>query len=398
MVGAVAATLCVGGMAVSPAFAEVNLVLAPEPQTVPVGAVVDIGLYAVSDDGSDQSFSALDVIFTWDPVLLELIGAIDNGPHDWTMSGFMPDEHLDGLNDSLLDGDAIYTVVSIAPATATRGGLLVTTFTFRALAETHLTHVVIEPERGEYSRTQVFGTDEPNQDVTGTLGTARVTIAEALLTAADVILPAGRIGEVVVSGEIAGASTYAVTIMMELVPRAGAVGTMTFTPAPPVDIRQIEDAWPGAGSFIAYDTNATPSLLFNGSIDDDGTFIPAPVTFAGALAGFPVIASADARGIWDVMLSNSVGGDSSWEGLATAMGHATLTVVKPGDGDGSEKIDVRDFSELQACYTGPVGPIDPPAYALEPALRCVVYDFDDDGDVDAVDYAAFYAEMAGPAP
>ncbi|MCH8992092.1 MAG: hypothetical protein IIA44_10145, partial [Acidobacteria bacterium] len=56
LVAAAAATLWTATIATSPATAAVDLELRPDPQTVVVGALVDIGLYAVSDDGTDQSF------------------------------------------------------------------------------------------------------------------------------------------------------------------------------------------------------------------------------------------------------------------------------------------------------------------------------------------------------
>jgi hypothetical protein len=397
VVGAAAVIACAAAsMSAPPALAAVDLVLAPEAQTVPLGTTVDIGLYAVSNGAAQQSFSAMEVVLTWDHTALELLVAIHNGPHAWTMSGFMSDEQLDGLNNSLLDGNALYQALSINSASATRSGLLVVTLRFRTLANVDLSRIVIEPRFGKYSRTQVFGTAEPNQDVTGALGSARVTIADAVLAAADLLLPAGRIGEVVVSGEIAGQSTFGVTVVVALVPRAGAVGTVTFTPAPPVDIRELGDPWPGVGRFDAYDTDRTFSLLLNGSGHDNGTYVPGPVTFAGALAAFPVTATADARGVWDVKLTGPEEATSLLEGLASALLEGTVTVVMPGDGDGRGTTDIRDFAELEACFTGPVGPADPPVYSDDPALRCRAYDFNDDGDVDAADFAAFAGQMSGP--
>ena len=89
---------------------------------------------------------------------------------------------------------------------------------------------------------------------------------------------------------------------------------------------------------------------------------------------------------------------SSWENVLTTMRHGVLKVVEGGDGDGNSLIDVRDFSELQACFTGPVGPTDPPAYSLAPTPPCGVYDFDGDGDIDEDDYASFEAVLMGPSP
>jgi len=113
------------------------------------------------------------------------------------------------------------------------------------------------------------------------------------------------------------------------------------------------------------------------------------------LSRFPVQVSADAAGEWDVLISTSSGA-SSWEGLKTDLRSGSLHVVAAGDGDGNARVDMFDFFEVQTCFTGPVGPIEPPAYPLEPARRCGVYDFDDDGDVDGADYAAFRSVISGP--
>lgn len=409
LVGVIAVTLwmvCLGG---SRATAAVNLELRPEPQTVAVGALVDIGLFAVSDDGTDQFFSAMDVVLTWDPTALELVEAIDNGPHNWNfMFGFPPDEQLDGLNDSLLDGDALFQAASFTPAAATTEGLLITTLRFTALSDTTLTQVVIDPALENITPTRVFAPGAVI--VTGTLGSASVTIVgEPSLSASDVNMPAGRTANIVVSGEIVDKETFGVTILLELVPRPDATGTVTFTPAEfpeDVDIFLLGNPWGGAGTFAPIDTNNEFLLdSQNGATLDNGTLVPEPTTFSGPLMGFPVIAAPDAHGVWDVKLCalTCIGEDASlWNAsptpLLTALHEGVLTVVELGDGDGDGAIDLRDFSELQVCFTGAVGPADPPAYPSAPELRCSVYDFDDDGDVDNDDLAAFLEVMFGPAP
>ena len=157
--------------------------------------------------------------------------------------------------------------------------------------------------------------------------------AGADLSVADLALPPGESGKLIVSGQIAGDATFGVTILLEIVPRDGSLGSVSFTPATgpgEVDIVQVGDPWPGVGSFTAFDTDPTPggtgSPLFNGSIDDNGTFLPEPLTFTGPLAGFPIIASSDARGVWDVLLSTSVG-DSLWEGVSTTLIGGVITVA-----------------------------------------------------------------------
>jgi len=182
---------------------------------------------------------------------------------------------------------------------------------------------------------------------------------------------------------------------VELVPRAGVTGLVVFTPAFPVDVEQLSDPWPGAGTFSPFDTDATASSTLNGSVDDNGSFLPANVTFSGPLSRFPVLASADAAGVWDVYLATSAG-LSSWEGIETGLWSGMLQIVEFGDGDGNAAIDTRDYSELQMCFTGPVSPAGPPAYSLAPERRCGVYDFDGDGDVDGEDYVEFLRVFSGP--
>ena len=381
------------------AWAEVDLAWSPQRQSIAVGAVVDIGLLAVSDSDADQSFVAMDVVLTWDPAILELQGNVDNDSYPWLVSDFQPDEG-DGLNDSLLDGDAKYTALGnfSSPATATPEGLLVTTFRFHALAPAESAQVVIEPQLGQYSFTRVFGADYPNQNVTGLLSDASVTVViSPELTLGEVAVSPGRTAYVVVGGAIDGQSTAGVTLMVELVPQSGSTGTLRFTPGPPSDILELGDPWVGAGSFTAYDTDLTGSETLNGSIADNGTFIPEPTYYSGLLAAFPLVASADAEGTWDLVLSTSVG-DSSWEGLVTVLAPSTVRIVSPGDHDGNGRIDFHDYSGLSRCFTGSLDPSDPPAYPITAGLSCGVFDFDEDGDVDLADYDEFGAMMNGPGP
>ncbi|UCC30029.1 MAG: hypothetical protein JSU86_17750 [Phycisphaerales bacterium] len=154
----------------------------------------------------------------------------------------------------------------------------------------------------------------------------------AELSVSSMSMVQGTSANVVVSGKITGEATVGVTIVLGVVPQPGAVGTVEFTPAPSVDIVQLGDPWPGAGTFSAFDTDRTTSSTWNGIVDDDGEFLPEPetVSFDGAVAGFPVIASADALGVWEVSLSTPAV-DSSWQSLATTLVAGTITVVEAAD-------------------------------------------------------------------
>jgi hypothetical protein len=165
--------------------------------------------------------------------------------------------------------------------------------------------------------------------VTTTLVAGTVSVLpDASLAVQSLNIPPGATTGLNVSGTLNGESTFGVTILVQIVPRGGTTGTVTFTPAPPVDIVQAGDAWPGAGTFTAFDTNQSGSSMLNGSVDDNGTFVPASTTFSDYLTTFPVVASPDASGTWDVRLSTSVG-DSSWEDVLTGLIEGTITVT-PG--------------------------------------------------------------------
>ena len=175
---AMCAALCAWSAGLPCALAEVDLVLWPDPATVAVGETVDVGLYAVSDDGSDQEMSGLSVVMTWNANALELESDLRNGPYTWSFSGFLGDSQADGLNNSFLDGNAFYQAVGnfTIPAVATAEGLLVTTFRFKARAKKAVATIVIEPELGSFSKTKVFQFNAINVDIKGTLGTADIMI------------------------------------------------------------------------------------------------------------------------------------------------------------------------------------------------------------------------------
>lgn len=159
---------------------NVDLEWRPAEQTALVGEVVNVGLYAVSDDpNAAQSMAAMDIIFTWDPNKLEFLGVDDTGGPGWMSSGFPIDSH--GLNEANppLDGDGMYTAFAPfgAPIDATPAGALVTTFQFAALGTTSATVVNIPASAGSPpGDTAVFSGDIPNLNIVGELGAAEVTI------------------------------------------------------------------------------------------------------------------------------------------------------------------------------------------------------------------------------
>ncbi len=135
----------------------------------------------------------------------------------------------------------------------------------------------------------------------------------------------GNTQDLIVFGEIVEESTFGVTITLEVAPRDGNTGTVRFTPAPPADITQAGDPWPGTGLFTAYDTDLSGSDFWNGSVDDNGIVLLASVTYSGPLTTFPVVASTDAEGVWDVLLCTNHF-YSRWEGVNTVLVPGTVTV------------------------------------------------------------------------
>jgi len=390
-------TAIVSVLAVSSANGAVDLRLIPQRSAVPIGGEVTIDLYALSDGPSTEYVSAMDVIIAWDASHLQLLSAQEDGPHSWSMSGLIPDSQLDGLNDSLLDGDALYTAISFAPAPASPQGLLVANFRFLALTPADATDVWIEHEYGSYSQTQVYRADAINEEITGDLGRTHLTLAQAVLSVHPLTIASGQSGTIVTSGALVAQDTFGVTVAISLLPEDTSVGTVSFSPTPPVDIQVLNTPWPDNGTVTLFDTDKTGSDLSNGMVSDNGQYLPTSVTFDARLAAFPIAAGGIARGHWKVVL-NAIGGvhSSSWEGLPTALESARLTVLAACDGNGSESIELHDFAELQLCFTGAVGPAAPRVYEAGPDLWCNLYDADEDGDIDGSDFLAFHDKMLGP--
>lgn len=162
------------------AVADVNLEWRPANQVVSeVGATVDIGLYAVSSDGTEQGMATIEAILVWNPARLELLGLVNNGPYNWFRSSFPDDSGaaFDGLNAPFTglpdnDGDAWYNAWSSlagAPAMATADGLLLTTFQFRMLS-VETAALELAATFGERTETRVQDADNPGVFITGALG------------------------------------------------------------------------------------------------------------------------------------------------------------------------------------------------------------------------------------
>ena len=178
LVGAVVAVLA----AQSAAQAAINLVLRPLNQTVYVSDPVHLGLYAVSDSPGNQLMSAADVLFTWNPAYVELVGLDQSGATPLLWSLFPIVDPWGTINESIppTDGEGLYQAYANlgSPVVATPAGTLLTTLQFSALAATGPggTDIAIVATLGDGSATTVYGGTTPNFDVTGTLGTAHIVI------------------------------------------------------------------------------------------------------------------------------------------------------------------------------------------------------------------------------
>lgn len=160
----------------SAARANVNLDFRPDSQTVAVGDVVNIDVYAVSDSLVDQGFSAGDIVLNWDPAKLNPISYTNAGAgYSWGNSGFL----FPTLNGSLSDGNAEWSFerqLFGAIPQATPAGLKLTTIKFTAVSPTTQTTVSM-PASLSGRTTRVFDPFIPNTNILGTRDTgAFVTI------------------------------------------------------------------------------------------------------------------------------------------------------------------------------------------------------------------------------
>ncbi len=174
------AMLCaaaVNSAATSSAWGNINVELRPVNQTVSVGTLVNIGLYLVSDQPTDQYFAAAQVIITWNTSRLQLLGLTNVGAIPLLVSSFGAEPY--GLNTSLSDGDAMWLGYAPLgnPVAATSSGTLLTTLRFQALSISGFTPVGIAPTAGNPpGSTVVFDGAVPGLSVTGSLTGATIQI------------------------------------------------------------------------------------------------------------------------------------------------------------------------------------------------------------------------------
>ncbi|MHC4786446.1 MAG: hypothetical protein ACYTE6_10830, partial [Planctomycetota bacterium] len=158
--------------AVTPAPANVDVEFRTVEGSVAVGEIANVGVYLVSDDQTDQLVSAAQIVLTWEPQYLQLLG-VDNtgGP---PLMGFPPFPTNLVINEASppQDGNAQYVALAYGgmPVAAPPEGTLLTTFQFQAVADTSGTLVDVPAFLADPpGETIVFDGVTPALPVTGAL-------------------------------------------------------------------------------------------------------------------------------------------------------------------------------------------------------------------------------------
>lgn len=398
--------------------AAVNLEWRPARQTVEVDEMVEIALYAVADSGLGQSLGAVTAILVWDPTYLGLWAIADpcgqgkcpENAYDWLSSGFPDDSKADGLNNTFADGNALYgclaQLAAEDPAVATREGLWVTTFIFRAL-DPGVSELRLEMTFGENTRTLVASGDAPGQDITGTLGPpAEVTLtgcprpaAVAVGSRYMAITPAPGAHQValVVTGEIGDPAIACVSLFVQT------DGTLDLSP-----IFRTPDEWetvhvtdleiiPGARYHIqaacaqdqqiqSLSSPASATTWMWGDVNNNGTVDIDDVTLVldgskGILSGDTILENLDLA----PCLPDRVIDALDVEDVMDANFGAPYPCTQPC----SAGWGLEDFAEFALCMTGP---------AEQSGSGCGIFDADADNDVDLLDFAEFQRVFGSPLP
>ena len=184
--------------------ADINLELRVSSTVIELDNTLEVGLYAVSDDQTDQTFTALEVILDWDPSVLRFDGKIDNGfawnpPPSFPCDGCLGklnfefdcpqccgqpvcDPSYTGLPAN--DGDALFQALQFASddqpfPQATPEGMLVTTIVVTAIRVAASTELAILASSCVFAQTRVIHhtVESGTLFLTGSLGSLSLSVA-----------------------------------------------------------------------------------------------------------------------------------------------------------------------------------------------------------------------------
>ncbi|MFQ5461271.1 MAG: hypothetical protein ACE5E5_01455 [Phycisphaerae bacterium] len=385
------AALCVAVLGfVLPATSRgaINLELRPRGVSFVVGDTIDVDLYAVSDDpNADQSLSGVQIIVQWNADDLQLLGHGGPASGDWILAGFFDDSQIDGLNDSLDDGDAYYQAAAAIPGPlwATPEGLLITTLSFHALAATENAQIHIPAQLGQFTESAVFG-PVPGVTVTGTLGTVGFPVTShpvwgLLRISADPNVPCVRAGESI---------TVLLQVANLLEPINGVQALFQYDTA----ALTLLDVLTGDGAGSPWDAAVPLHSNLDGGVAILVVLFGDASVLDAAVARVRFVALADITPASAIMqmtpnltpLSSTLTVAST--GMTIIPGLEGPAVMPPvGDTDVDGDIDLLDSGALAGCAAGPDVP---------PFGDCGCSDFDQDGDVDLRDFADLQIRFGGP--
>lgn len=173
--------------------------------SVPAGDILvnDTFTVALVARGGDvpliaEPFSATETILQWDPTRIALLGIDDSQDGYAWLSSALPAIDAGGLNQTFLDGDALYQALGqFSPnplPVASTGGLLVTNFVFRALRPGPA-QISSPTELGAFARTVVLDDLIPGLDILGTTspGSVNIAIPEPATAVLLVVLSSGLV-------------------------------------------------------------------------------------------------------------------------------------------------------------------------------------------------------------
>lgn len=175
------ATVCCLTWLAGIARGNINIELRPAVNTAAPNAIVNIGLYLVSDSAVNQFTAGASVVFSWDNTRLQFLGIDNTGGAGVppASSGFPVNAQLNEVVPPQ-DGNGYYQFLSAlgSPLAATPAGRLITTFRFRALSTSCSgAFFTILPSGGNpLVFTRVLDGFTPGLTVTGTLGSSLVFI------------------------------------------------------------------------------------------------------------------------------------------------------------------------------------------------------------------------------